>query len=150
MVLILSFWKHKWRWTIHLFLNVHLVVYDTGTLIIASKIQYTTAVVRMARSFLLFWTWWRHRMETFPALLALCAGNSPATGELLAQRPVRRSFGVFFNLRPNKRLSKKSIDRWFDTPSRSLWRHCIKIIDFTNILQGNLTGSGSLVLLFRC
>ena len=23
------------------------------------------------------WTWWRHQMETFSALLALCAGNSP-------------------------------------------------------------------------
>ena len=30
------------------------------------------------------WTgdsWWRHQMETFSALLALCAGNSPVTGE---------------------------------------------------------------------
>ena len=26
-------------------------------------------------------------METFPALLALCAGNSPVTGEFPAQRP---------------------------------------------------------------
>ena len=26
-------------------------------------------------------TWWRHQMETFSALLALCAGNSPVTGE---------------------------------------------------------------------
>ena len=25
--------------------------------------------------------WWRHQMETFSALLALCAGNSPVTGE---------------------------------------------------------------------
>ena len=24
--------------------------------------------------------WWRHQMETFPALLALCVGNSPVTG----------------------------------------------------------------------
>ena len=23
------------------------------------------------------WTWWRHQMETFSALLAICAGNSP-------------------------------------------------------------------------
>ena len=29
-------------------------------------------------------------METFSALLALCAGNSPVTGEFLAQRPVTR------------------------------------------------------------
>ena len=26
-------------------------------------------------------TWWRHQMEAFSALLALCAGNSPVTGE---------------------------------------------------------------------
>ena len=63
-------------------------------------------------------------METFPALLALCAGNSPVTGEFPAQRPVTRSFDVFFDLRLNKRLSKQSRDWWFETPSRSLWRHC--------------------------
>ena len=50
--------------------------------------------------------WWRHQMETFSALLAICAGNSPAPGEVPAQRPVARSFEVFFDLRPNKRLSK--------------------------------------------
>ena len=33
-------------------------------------------------------TWWRHQMETFSALLALCAGNAPVTGEFPAQRPV--------------------------------------------------------------
>ena len=32
-------------------------------------------------------------------LLALWAGNSPATGEFPAQRPVTRSFDVFFDLR---------------------------------------------------
>ena len=39
-------------------------------------------------------------METFPALLALCAGISPAPGEFPAQRPVTWSFDVFFDLRP--------------------------------------------------
>ena len=63
-------------------------------------------------------------METFSALLALCEGNSPVTGEFPAQRPVTRSFDVSFDLRPNKRLSKQSWGGWFDTPSRSLWRHC--------------------------
>ena len=38
-------------------------------------------------------------METFSTLLAICAGNSPVTGEFLAQRPVTRSFDVFFDLR---------------------------------------------------
>ena len=73
----------------------------------------------------LFWktSWWRHQMETFSALLAICAGNSPVLGEFPAQRPVTRSFDVFFDLRPNKRLSKQSWGWWFETLSRPLWRH---------------------------
>ena len=47
-------------------------------------------------------------METFSALLAICAGNSPVTGEFPAQRPVTRTFDVFFDLPLNKRLSKHS------------------------------------------
>ena len=46
--------------------------------------------------------WWRHQMETFSALLSICAGKSPVTGEFPAQRPVKRNFGVFFDLRQNK------------------------------------------------
>ena len=34
-------------------------------------------------------------METFSAVLAICAGNSPVPGEFPAQRPVTRSFDVF-------------------------------------------------------
>ena len=45
-------------------------------------------------------------METFSALLAFCAGNSPLPGEFPTQRPVTRSFDVTFDLRPNKPLSK--------------------------------------------
>ena len=47
-------------------------------------------------------------MKTVSALLALCAGTSPITGEFPSQRPVTRSFGVFFDLRLNKQLSKKN------------------------------------------
>ena len=69
-------------------------------------------------------TWWRHQMETFSALLAFCTGNPLVTGEFPAQRPVTRSFEVFFGLRLNERLSKQSWGWWFETPSRPLWRHC--------------------------
>ena len=68
--------------------------------------------------------WWRHQIEPFSALLTLCAGNSPVTDGFPSQRPVARSFDVFFDLRPNKRLSKQSRRRWFETPRHSLWRHC--------------------------
>ena len=57
------------------------------------------------------------------ALLAICAGNSPVPGEFPAQRPVTRSFDVFFDLRLNKRLSKHSWGWWFETLPRPLWRH---------------------------
>ena len=56
-------------------------------------------------------------------VISLLCGKSPVTGEFPAQRPVTRSFDVFFYLRPNKRLSTQSWGWWFDTPSRSLWRH---------------------------
>ena len=45
-------------------------------------------------------------METFSALLAICAGNSSVPGEFPAQRPVTQSFDVYFDLRLNKLLSK--------------------------------------------
>ena len=64
--------------------------------------------------------WWRYKMETFSVLLAICAGT--------AQRPVTRSFDVFFDLRLNKRLSKQSWCWWFETQSRPLWRHCDEIL----------------------
>ena len=64
------------------------------------------------------------KWTTLSALLAICAGNSPATGEIPAQKPVTRSFDVFFDLRLNKRLSKQSWCWWFETPSHPLWRHC--------------------------
>ena len=62
-------------------------------------------------------------METFSAELAICAGNSPVPGEFPTQRPATRSFDVYFDLRPNKRLSKQSWGWWFETQSRPLWRH---------------------------
>ena len=69
-------------------------------------------------------TWWRHQMETFTTLLALCVGNSLVTDEFPSQRPVTRSFDIFFDLRLNKGLSKQSRGWWFTMPSHSLWCHC--------------------------
>ena len=63
-----------------------------------------------ARSFLGCWATsdvddvikWKH----FPLLLALYAGNTSVAGEFPSQRPVRRSFDIFFHLRLNGQLSK--------------------------------------------
>ena len=122
---------------------------------------------------IIFFTWWCHQMETFSALLTICAGNSPVPGEFPArwwfetpsrplwhhsnelpqfdmmtssngnifrvtgplcgeftgpgefptQRPVTRSFDVYFDLRLNKRLCKQSWGWWFETLLCPLWRH---------------------------
>ena len=69
------------------------------------------------------YTWWRHQMETFSALLAICAGNSLVPGEFPAQRPVTRSFDGFFDMHPNKWLSKQWRGWWFETPPCPLWRY---------------------------
>ena len=63
-------------------------------------------------------------METFSAWLAICAGNSPVPGDFPAQKPVTRSFDVFFDLRVNKRLSKQWWGWGFETPSHPLLSYC--------------------------
>ena len=54
-------------------------------------------------------------------VMALCAGNSPVTGEFPSQRPVTRSVDVFCDLPLNKRLRWR---QWFETTLLSSWRHC--------------------------
>ena len=61
-------------------------------------------------------TWWRHQIEQFTTLLTLGVENRPVNGyEFPAQRPVMRSFDVFFDLHLEKRLSKQSWGWWLDT-----------------------------------
>ena len=51
---------------------------------------------------LVYISWWRHQMEAFSVLLAICAGDSPVPGEFPTQRPVTRGFDVLFHLCLNK------------------------------------------------
>ena len=55
----------------------------------------------------------------------LC-GEITGPGEFPVERPVTRSFDVFFHLRLNKRLSKQPWGWWFETPGWSLWRHLMR------------------------
>ena len=50
--------------------------------------------------------------------------DSPLTGEFPSQRPVKRSFDIFFDPSLNIRLSKQSGSCWFETSSHRLWCHC--------------------------
>ena len=63
---------------------------------------------------------WKH----FPRYWLFVRGIHRSPVYSPSQRPVTRSFDVFFDLRVNERLSKQSRGWWFETPSRSLWRHC--------------------------
>ena len=74
-------------------------------------------------------------LKQIPRYWPLCGeftgdGNSPVTGEFPAQRPVTRSFDVFFVHHLNKRLSKQWWGWWFETPLRPLWRHCNALVGF--------------------
>ena len=60
-------------------------------------------------------TKWKHFPRYWPFM---------RVGEFPSQRPVTWSFDIFFDLRLKKRLSQQSWGWWFETPSRSLWRHC--------------------------
>ena len=51
-------------------------------------------------------------------------GDTSLTGDFPSQRPVTRSFDVFFDPRLNQQLNKQWRRWWFETPSHSLWRHC--------------------------
>ena len=112
--------------------GIHKVGLLVGTVMVQWKTQMTTfskggiCRIRTLEIELVIFAhqpWWRHQMETFSPLLALCAGNSSVTGEFPAQWPVTRSFDIlFFYPSLNKRLSKQRIHRWFETPSRLLWR----------------------------
>ena len=52
-----------------------------------------------------------------------CVGKPPVTGGFPSQRPVTRSFDVFFDVRLNKCPSNQSRCWRFETWCRSLWCH---------------------------
>ena len=91
--------------------------------IIMAWINNQSAIVFCQCCIMVDWTWWHPQMETFSALLGLCAGNSPATCEFPTQRPVMWSFDVFFDLRLTEQLSNQSWGWWFEMPSCPLWCH---------------------------
>ena len=121
-ILITNYLDEIWFWknipiTFSQGCSMNYVSYTVNTM---AADDLTTQVVRVSAAM----AWWRHQMETFSALLAICAGNSPVHGEFPAQRSVTRSFDVFFDLCLNKWLSKQSWGWWFETLSCPLWRHC--------------------------
>ena len=69
----------------------------------------------------------------------LC-GEFTGPGEFPTQRPVTRSFDVYFDLRLNKRLSKQPWSWWFETLSWSLWRQCNELkLHYNDVILSAMT-----------
>ena len=81
-------------------------------------------------------TRWRHQTETFFVWLALCVGNSPFSSEFPSQRPVRRCFDFFFDLRLNRRLRYR-YNRDIDDLRRHRAHNGVTVMERVN--SGNIT-----------
>ena len=86
--------------------------------------------------------------QTLSALLAFCAGNSPVIHDFPKQRPVTRSFDVFFDLCLNKRLSIQSWRIFFSAKQDALmWDRIAENIKY--VLNGILRNTWQSVTIFR-
>ena len=91
-----------WLWE-YLYLIVIIIKLETLIISLCEGLGHETEVCDACFAMpLRAFAWWCHQMETFSALLALCVGNSLATGEFHAQRQVMWSFDIYFDLRLNK------------------------------------------------
>ena len=127
----------------------HLTSYIKAILqIILNRLRFRYEIIARVVCNITFWllfksqSRWRHQMETFSAL------HSPVTGEFPAQRPVTRSFDVFFDLCKNERLNKQGWGWWFETPSGPLWRHCsvlYAVLPSDCYLRANISDNLSLI-----
>ena len=105
----------------------------------SQRILWANEISRCLSFLRLLWQWQSQTVHVYVVYMmtssnwknfrVLVGGwDSPVTGEFPSQRPVTRGVDAFFDLRLNKRLSKPSGRWWFETPSRSLWRHCDEIM----------------------
>ena len=86
--------------------------------------------------------WWRHQMETFSTLLAICAGNSPVTCEFPPQRPVTKSFDVFFDLHLDEWFPGWMVPGWKIVPCVRKCKACNKK-DTCSDVHNNTNGKNS-------
>ena len=91
-----------------------------------------TSDVGVPSTYLVYWLWCDRSVaymitssngNIFHVTGPLC-GEFTGPGEFPAQRPMTRSFDVFFHLCLNKRFSKQPQGWWFETPPWSLWLQC--------------------------
>ena len=78
---------------------------------------------------------WKYFQRSFPFVGGIHRSpvNSPHKGQW------RGAFDIFFDLHPNKRLSKQSWGWWFETPLHPLWRHCNGSSTYVTLSPRNVT-----------
>ena len=129
-----SAWSRRWRMRSSVEVTRTLDMSSLLWMIAGSLESATNKVIcsRTRKGFLavwkpsqIMWVMMTSSNGTFSASLVLCERNPPVIGGFPPQRPVTLSFDVFFDLRLNKRLSKRSRRCWFEAPSRRHWNyHC--------------------------
>ena len=149
----MDFGADKWFWGLELF--CHCRVCDIPVIKYGNQFGYWYSIIHY-RTILLTVELkqslqWRHNErdgvsnhQPHDWLLNLYSGadqRKPQSSASLSfvQRPVTRSFHFSFDLRLSRQLSKQSIRRWFETPSRSLWRHCNESSPFNHLHFMDLT-----------
>ena len=102
-------WRPKWRYTV-IKIWRHLGVKDDYvTLLEASPFVNS---------------WWRHHRKHFPRYWPFVRGIHRSSVNSSHKGQWREALIFSLSCALNKRLSKQSWGWWFETPSRSLWRHC--------------------------
>ena len=96
--------------------------------------------------------WWRHLNGNIFRATGPLWRESTGHRWIPSQRPVTWSFDVFFDLCLDRRLSKQSRRCWFETPSRSFWRHRNKMAGYVvtwlaSILVASETSVVDLIIL---
>ena len=122
-----------------------------ATLICTDRRGYTLLSYNMFNVLWCFQSWFGHddviKWKHFPCYWPFVRPFT-GSGEFPAQRPVTRSFDVFFDLCLNKRLRKQSWGWWFETLSRPLWHYNDRAVVwfpvslFMHIWQDFVSGAG--------
>ena len=96
-----------------------------------SKISVQSKITKLINVILNYF--WARKEKNIPYNMPMTSSNGnifrvtgPLWGKSNGHRwiPLTKASDVFFYLRLNKRLSKQSRRRWFETPLRPLWRRC--------------------------
>ena len=85
-----------------------------------------------------FWSWWRHQMESFSVTGPLRGESTDHRWVPLTKASDAEGWCFFSDQRLNKQLRKQSRRRWFEMPSRSLWRRCKESAHYYDVIMDTI------------